>query len=62
MIRIVRLATPGLLLAATLLAGPPKPGESAPGFTLPSSSGSTVSVKDYAGKLNLVLVFYRGYW
>jgi hypothetical protein len=62
MISIVRLATTGFLLAATLLAGPPKPGEPAPAFTLPSASGSTVSLKDYPGKSNLVLVFYRGYW
>ena len=59
---ILRLAAPLLLLVATVLAGPPKVGEPAREFTLPSSTGSSSSLKGYAGKSNLVLVFYRGYW
>lgn len=33
------------------------PGETAPGFTLPAADGSTVSLKDYAGK-SVVVYFY----
>ena len=40
----------------------PKIGDPAPQFGLPSANGSTVSLKDYLGKRNVVLVFYRGYW
>ncbi|NOJ58729.1 thioredoxin-dependent thiol peroxidase [Arthrobacter sp. 260] len=32
-------------------------GDTAPGFTLPSADGSTVSLKDYAGK-SVVVYFY----
>lgn len=34
----------------------------APLFTLPSASGDQVSLDSYAGKNNVVLVFYRGFW
>ena len=54
-----------VLLAMTTLAAlgaTPKVGERAPQFSLPSATGSTVSLNDYAGKSKLVLVFYRGYW
>ncbi len=50
-----------LFLAMTALASTPKVGDPAPMFSLPSASGATVSLKDYAGK-KVVLVFYRGYW
>ena len=30
-------------------------------FTLPSNLNSTVSLKTYAGRENVVLVFYRGF-
>jgi cytochrome oxidase Cu insertion factor (SCO1/SenC/PrrC family) len=36
-------------------------GQQAPGFTLQSADGRTLSLSDYRGK-NVVLVFYRGYW
>ena len=62
MIRILKLATLLFFLATTVFAGPPKVGEPAPEFTLTSSKGSLSSLKDYAGKSNVVLVFYRGYW
>jgi thioredoxin-dependent peroxiredoxin len=33
-------------------------GDIAPGFSLPSSTGETISLKDYAGKKRVVLYFY----
>jgi len=62
MIRVSRLAIPLFFLVPTVLAGPPKVGEPARSFTLPSTTGSVLSLKDYIGKSNVVLVFYRGYW
>ena len=49
------------LLVMTGLGSTPKAGDRAPQFSLQSSEGRTVALKDYAGK-KLVLVFYRGYW
>jgi len=51
-----------VLLAFVASGATPKVGERAPQFSLPSATGSTVSLSDYAGKSKLVLVFYRGYW
>ncbi len=39
-----------------------KLGDLSPAFSLPTSIGSTIALKDYAGKSTVVLVFYRGYW
>jgi cytochrome oxidase Cu insertion factor (SCO1/SenC/PrrC family) len=39
-----------------------KVGHPAPDFTLEDSEGKNVSLADYRGKKNVVLVFYRGYW
>ncbi len=39
--------------------GSPGPGQKAPGFTLPSSTGGTVSLSDYRGK-NVLLYFQAG--
>lgn len=36
-------------------------GEKAPNFTLPSASGGTVSLSQFAGR-NVLLDFYEGYW
>lgn len=36
-------------------------GEKAPNFTLPSASGGTVSLSQFAGH-NVLLNFYEGYW
>jgi hypothetical protein len=36
------------------------PGEPAPDFTLDSAQGVAVTLSDYQGKSNVVLVFYRG--
>ena len=35
-------------------------GDMAPTFTLPSASGSEVSLESYRGDKNVVLVYYRG--
>jgi cytochrome oxidase Cu insertion factor (SCO1/SenC/PrrC family) len=37
-------------------------GQPAPDFTLEDSDGKNISLADYRGKKNVVLVFYRGYW
>jgi cytochrome oxidase Cu insertion factor (SCO1/SenC/PrrC family) len=39
-----------------------KVGDPAPDFTLQSHQGENVSLSDYRGKQNVVLVFYRGHW
>jgi peroxiredoxin (alkyl hydroperoxide reductase subunit C) len=39
-----------------------KVGESAPDFTLENLDGKTISLSDFRGKKNVVLVFYRGHW
>lgn len=38
-----------------------KLGEPAPNFTLSSVDGLQVSLKDYLGQKNIVLVFLRGF-
>jgi len=37
---------------------PLKPGDSAPDFTLPSTIGDKVTLSDYRGKKNVLLMFY----
>jgi len=49
-------------LAIVAFAEVPGVGNRAPLFSLPSTKGTNVGLKDYAGKNNVVLVFYRGYW
>ena len=39
-----------------------KVGQPAPDFTLQDSDGKNVTLTDYRGKKNVVLVFYRGHW
>ena len=56
-----------VLLISTLLvivaqAAAPKVGDRAPQFSLLSTKGQSVGLKDYSGKTKVVLVFYRGYW
>jgi peroxiredoxin Q/BCP len=51
-----------LLFVAPTFATTPKVGDKAPQFGLPSATGETVALQDYAGKSKVVLVFYRGDW
>ena len=50
------------LLVAVAAAGfwwwTSRPGETAPPFALPASTGETVRLEDYRGKQPVVLVFY----
>jgi cytochrome oxidase Cu insertion factor (SCO1/SenC/PrrC family) len=39
-----------------------KVGDRAPEFTLENIDGRAISLADYRGKKNVVLVFYRGHW
>jgi cytochrome oxidase Cu insertion factor (SCO1/SenC/PrrC family) len=39
-----------------------KVGDKAPDFTLENMDGKRISLSDFAGKKNVVLVFYRGHW
>jgi len=37
-------------------------GSVAPDFTLASLGGPAMSLSDYRGKKNVILIFYRGHW
>lgn len=37
-------------------------GSSAPDFTLETKDGGTVTLSQFRGRKNVVLVFYRGHW
>jgi peroxiredoxin len=37
-------------------------GDPAPDFTLEALSGPPITLSQYRGKQNVILVFYRGYW
>jgi cytochrome oxidase Cu insertion factor (SCO1/SenC/PrrC family) len=39
-----------------------KVGDPAPDFTLEDMTGKRLSLSDFRGRKNLVLVFYRGHW
>lgn len=39
-----------------------KVGDKAPDFTLENMDGKRISLSDFRGKKNVVLVFYRGHW
>lgn len=39
-----------------------KVGDSAPDFTLENMDGQRVTLSEFRGKKNVVLVFYRGQW
>jgi cytochrome oxidase Cu insertion factor (SCO1/SenC/PrrC family) len=39
-----------------------KIGQPAPDFTLQNHDGKNISLSEYRGKKNVVLVFYRGHW
>lgn len=37
-------------------------GDVAPDFTLPAHDGGAVTLSDFRGKRDVLLVFYRGHW
>jgi cytochrome oxidase Cu insertion factor (SCO1/SenC/PrrC family) len=37
-------------------------GDPAPDFTLESETGDPITLSDFRGRTNVVLVFYRGRW
>lgn len=39
-----------------------KVGETAPDFTLEALRGPPITLSQYRGKQNVILVFYRGHW
>ncbi|HCU72369.1 MAG TPA: hypothetical protein DGO43_00985 [Chloroflexi bacterium] len=40
----------------------PEVGSIAPQFVLPNAAGGRVSLTDFQGRKNVVLVFYRAFW
>ena len=38
------------------------PAKTAPQFALSNAAGETVTLNDYRGRQNIVLIFYRGFW
>lgn len=46
------------LFTQSLKADMPKIGDQAPDFSIAASDGATVHLKDYVGKVNIVLYFY----
>jgi len=62
MSQIVKGFLLSIFLVVVALGSVPKVGDPAPQFSLPSTKRSTVTLRDYAGKNKVVLVFYRGYW
>jgi cytochrome oxidase Cu insertion factor (SCO1/SenC/PrrC family) len=39
-----------------------KAGDTAPDYTLENMDGTRITLSDFRGKKNVVLVFYRGHW
>jgi cytochrome oxidase Cu insertion factor (SCO1/SenC/PrrC family) len=39
-----------------------KTGQAAPDFSLENFDGKPISLSDFRGKKNVILVFYRGQW
>jgi len=62
MLHLIRTSLLFSLLAIVAMAAVPKVGDRVPLFSLPSTKGTNVELKSYAGKSKVVLVFYRGYW
>jgi len=60
--QIVKAFLLSIFLVLVAFASIPKVGDTAPQFSLPSTKGTNVALKDYAGKTKIVLVFYRGDW
>ena len=38
------------------------PAKTAPPLALSNAAGETVTLNDYRGRQNIVLIFYRGFW
>jgi len=60
-----RTAIVGLVVTMGLLGGSapagtggPGPGDRAPAFALPASTGGTVGLTDFAGRRHVILAFY----
>jgi peroxiredoxin Q/BCP len=60
MVQLVAAASLGVFMAMTSSFGAPMPkiGDKAPDFSVAASNGTTVHLKDYVGKGNIVLYFY----
>lgn len=43
---------------STVISSPPQPGQRAPDFTLPSTTGSDVTLSSYQGTSNVLLAFF----
>lgn len=54
--------TPAATIQPSAAAETPPAAPVAPPFALPNAAGETVSLASYAGRSNVVLVFYRGFW
>lgn len=54
--------TPAATIQPSAVAETPPAAPVAPPFALPNAAGETVSLASYAGRSNVVLVFYRGFW
>ena len=58
-------ATPGLTAAAppeTISNEAAPLAKTAPQIALSNAAGETVTLNDYRGRQNIVLIFYRGFW
>ena len=61
MVQLVTVASWGIVMAnfsSSFGAPMPKVGDKAPDFSVAASNGTTVHLKDYVGKGNIVLYFY----
>ena len=38
------------------------PAKTAPPLALSNAAGETITLNDYRGRQNIVLIFYRGFW
>ena len=54
--------TPAATIQPSVAAETPPAAQVAPPFALPNAAGETVSLASYAGRSNVVLIFYRGFW
>ena len=54
--------TPAATIQPSAAAETPPAAPVAPLFALPNAAGETVSLASYAGRSNVVLIFYRGFW